>query len=195
MTPIRRGHLDSLKGVLERIDGEARQSNAIIDILLVNVRAPDGTARTLETCSIAVCVETALERCPFSDDERALVHWKKGDDFVFRGIELLTVHLLFNLIKNALRHIGTNGRGEISIRVDTLAGHHLVVRDTAGGIAPEVLPHIFERFYTAGGDGGVLGTGIGLAFCRDVMRSFGGDIVCTSELGEYTQFTLTFPSA
>jgi len=193
VAPIRTAHLDNLQGVLERIDAEARHSNAIIDMLLVNVRTHGAGRDALAVCSIGSCVETALQRYPFSDEERALVNWERGGNFSFRGVELLTVHVLFNLIKNALRHVATAGKGTIAIRID--AEHHrLVIRDTGAGIAPDVLPHVFERFYTVGG-GGVLGTGIGLAFCRDVMNSFGGRIDCHSVQGEYSQFELTFPSA
>jgi len=57
-----------------------------------------------------------------------------------------------------------------------------------------VLPHIFTRFYTWSADRNQsTGTGIGLAFCRSVMESFGGTIDCKSQLGEYTEFTLAFP--
>jgi signal transduction histidine kinase len=105
------------------------------------------------------------------------------------------VHVLFNLIKNALRHIAQAKKGEITMRIEASPRHRLIVRDSGGGIAPDVLPHIFERFYTADGNGGVLGTGIGLAFCRDVMTSFGGTIDCISVHGEFSQFELTFPLA
>ena len=192
---IRTAHLDQLGGVLERIDAEARHSNAIIDMLLVNARSTGTAPRELLPCSMSACVDAALQRYPFSEAERNLVSWQKGDDFVFRGVELLAVHVLFNLIKNALRHIARAGKGEITIRIEATDAHRLIVRDSGGGIAPDVLPHIFERFYTADGNGGVLGTGIGLAFCRDVMTSFGGRIGCVSVQGEFSQFELTFPPA
>ena len=116
-------------------------------------------------------------------------------DFSFRGSELLMVHVMFNLIKNALRHIAKTGHGGLVIRIDG-ASRRLVVRDAGGGIAPEVLPHIFQRFYTAtGGSDGVLGSGIGLAFCRDVMTALGGSIDCRSVQGEFSEFELRFPSA
>jgi hypothetical protein len=104
--------------VLERIDSEARQSNAIIDMLLVNARSTGGAAQALQTCSMAACVEAALRRYPFSDAERAWFPGRKGGDFEFRGIELLMVHVLFNLIKNALRHIAQAGKGEITMRIE-----------------------------------------------------------------------------
>lgn len=192
---IRGAHLDSLKGVLERIDAEARHSNAIIDMLLVNARTTGTQRQSLQSCSVSTCVETALHRYPFSEDERGLISWEKGDDFVFRGIELLMVHVLFNLIKNSLRHISRSGKGEITIRIEAAEHNRLVVHDSGGGIPPDVLPHIFQRFYTSTGDGSVLGAGIGLAFCRDVMESFGGGIECSTVYGEFSRFELTFPPA
>ena len=193
VTAIRAAHLDALKGVLERIDAEAYHSNAIIDMLLVNARVTGAVEHERVRCSMAHCVEVALRRYPFSDDERALVSWQRGADFEFRGAELLMVHVLFNLIKNALRHIGQAGHGKITIGIQTSPdGNRLTVHDTSGGIAPRTLPHIFRRFYTSAGDG-VLGAGIGLAFCRDVMGSFGGTIACKSIYGESSEFVLRFP--
>ncbi|MCX7148883.1 MAG: HAMP domain-containing sensor histidine kinase [Rhodocyclales bacterium] len=195
VTAIRTAHLDALKNVLDHIDAEARHSNAIIDMLLVNARATGTVAQELVVCSMSRCVEIALQRYPYSEDERALVSWRPGADFKFRGAELLMVHVLFNLVKNALRHIGKAGKGEILIRIAAAPdSNRLIVHDTGGGISPQTLPHIFRRFYTSAGDSdSVLGTGIGLAFCRDVMGSFGGTIECSSVYGEFSEFVLTFP--
>lgn len=193
--PVRAAHLQTMAGVLDRIETEANYSNAIIDMLLANVRLNDTAGRERAPCSMARCVETALARYPFSARERALVAWQPGADFVFVGSELLMVHVLFNLLKNALRHIAKAGKGDIAIRIEpSPRGGRLVFRDTGSGIAPEVLPHIFNRFYTADDAGdSVLGTGIGLAFCRDVMHGFGGRIECLSTPGSHTELVLTFP--
>ena len=40
-----------------------------------------------------------------------------------------------------------------------------------------------------------LGTGVGLAFCKTIMISYGGDIICNSIEGEYTEFVLSFSSS
>lgn len=191
---IRTAHFAAMKGVLDRIEMEARHSNAIIDMLLVNTRLSSFDSGNFAECSMARCVETALQRYPFTEAERALVAWERGD-FSFFGSELLTVHVIFNLIKNALRHIAKSGKGGITLRIETSAqGNRLFFRDTAAGISPEALPHIFTRFYTSASNGdGVLGVGIGLAFCRDVMHAFGGTIKCDSIAGEFTEFALTFP--
>lgn len=197
VSPIRATHVDSLKGVLSRIDSEARHSNAIIDMLLVNARVTGAAEQALQTCTMAASVVVALQRYPFSEEERAVVFREGDGDFSFRGSELLMVHVLFNLIKNALRHIARAGKGEVSIRIHASpAANRLVVRDTGGGIPPDMLPHIFQRFYTStGSNDSVLGAGIGLAFCRDVMTSFGGTIECTSVSGDFTEFVLSFPQS
>ena len=194
---IRAAHLDALMGVVARIDDEAYHSNAVIDMLLVNARLSGTTSQNLISCSISRCIEIALQRYPFSDEERALVSWKKDEDFSFRGVELLTVHVLFNLIKNALRHIAKAGKGGISIHIQASPkSNRLIFRDTGGGIPPETLSHIFMRFYTSSNSSdSVLGAGIGLAFCRDVMHAFGGTIECTSVYGEFSEFVLTFPQS
>ncbi|HEX5338208.1 MAG TPA: HAMP domain-containing sensor histidine kinase [Gallionella sp.] len=196
--PIRQAHLSSMVGVLERIEAEVKHSNTIIDMLLMNTRINGLHRDNFSVCSAAQCVETALQRYSFaSEKERQLVAWHPEGDFNFRGIELLAVHVLFNLLKNSLYYIAKADKGDISIRLQTAPqGNTLVFRDTGTGIPPEVLPHIFTRFYSWVPDRDTgLGTGIGLAFCRDVMHSFGGTIKCESRLGEYTEFSLTFPPA
>lgn len=196
--PIRAAHLDSMRGVLARIEAEADHSNTAIDMLLMNAQAAGHNRETFIPCSMANCVETALRRYPFASvRERSLVNWDKDSDFSFLGTELLVVHVLFNLLKNAVYHITKAGKGNISIRLETAPeGGKLIFRDTGPGIPPSVLPHIFTRFYTWSwrGDGGS-GAGIGLAYCRSVMEAFGGSIVCESKQGEFTEFVLTFPAA
>jgi signal transduction histidine kinase len=59
------------------------------------------------------------------------------------------------------------------------------------GIRHEVLPKLFEKFYTTTYRG--TGLGLGLAFCKMVMNGFGGSISCASEWGQYTTFKLIFP--
>jgi signal transduction histidine kinase len=195
--PIRTAHLDSMVGVLERIELEADRSNTVIDMLLMNVRGSASDQRHhFVACSIVQCVEIALRRYPFvSERERALINWRPHTDFNFHGSELLMAHVIFNLLKNALRHIAQAGKGEIWI--DLSAGpsdNRLMFRDTGTGIHPDVLPHIFTRFSAWQTDGkSAETTGIGLAFCREVMQAFGGDISCRSLLGEFATFVLRFP--
>jgi signal transduction histidine kinase len=69
--------------------------------------------------------------------------------------------------------------------------NQLRVTDTGAGIAHDVLPHVFDPFYSTRQGGG---TGMGLAFCQRVITAFGGKIECESKPGQYTRFSLLFPS-
>ena len=197
---IRGAHLDSMAGVLDRIEMEADRSNTVIDMLLYTVRGLGMESnRELVPCSMSRCVEIALRRYPFaSDKEQTLVEWDAKSDFSFMGSELLMVHVIFNLLKNALRHIAVAGKGSISIRIETdKPENRLVFVDTGTGIPADVLPHIFGRYYSwpKHGEGVVETTGIGLSFCREVVNAFSGKIGCRSRLGEYTEFLISFPGA
>ena len=193
---IRAAHLHSMRGVVSRIEQEARNSTAIIDMLLATARFSGGNTQQNTPCSIAHCVETALDRYPFREDERDRVSCELAADFTFMGSEILMVHVLFNLLKNAFRHMGSLEQAGIFIRTESGArSNKLFFRDTGTGISAEVLPHIFARFYTSSitTDDVSLGAGIGLAFCHDVMHAMGGTITCSSAKGQFTEFVLTFP--
>ena len=194
--PIRNIHQEQLNGVLKRIEEEVDHSNIIIDMLLANSDLVQFKQIAFTSCNMQTCLADALRRYPFaSDQQRMLVHADLQIAFHFRGHELLMVHLLFNLLKNALRHITQAGKGEILIRSESgPEQNRLIFHDTGPGIPAHILPHIFTRFYSwsLGHDDGS-GAGIGLAYCRSVMQAFGGSINCRSQSGEFCEFTLSFP--
>lgn len=189
---IRRRHIELLRDALDRIESETHYSNTIIDMLLINSGTNQISSGEFRAQSARDCVLQAIARYPFaSESERARVHVEGENDFSFRGSDLLLIHVLFNLLKNALYFIASAGKGEIRIWFESDdAGRRLYFMDTGSGIHPSVLPRIFERFYTSHQAG--RGSGIGLSFCKSVMESFGGTIRCESRHGEYTRFILAF---
>jgi two-component system sensor histidine kinase HydH len=81
--------------------------------------------------------------------------------------------------------------GTLRIESKQLRGHvKIVVQDTGAGISPEDLSHIFESYFTTKPDG----SGLGLAIVRRTIEDFGGQIACTSRIGEGTSFTIELPS-
>lgn len=102
--------------------------------------------------------------------------------------------VLGNLLSNALRH--TPEGGAITGRVTgDEAAITFAVEDTGPGIAPEFLPHLFERFYRADAtrprEAG--GTGLGLAIAKQLVELHGGQIAVTSEVNRGATVSVTLP--
>ncbi len=72
----------------------------------------------------------------------------------------------------------------------------LEIRDNGEGIAPEHLPHLFDRFYRVPmrENSGEKGLGLGLSFVSWIVKAHSGDIQVSSNLGEGTSFRVTFPA-
>jgi len=187
---IRGDHFSLLSKALGNITDETQSLFTVVDMLLVNVNKLDIKSPDFELCSMATCIEKALTRYPFNLKQQQKLHWEGGDDFFFYGKEILIVHVLFNLIKNALYYIAAANKGEIYIFLEHKDDVNILhFKDTGKGIRAQVLPYIFDRFFTKTRHG----AGIGLAYCKMVMQAFNGDITCHSREGEYAEFLLTFP--
>lgn len=182
--------LNNIPASLNSIDLEADSAFVFIDMLLMNVNQQEFN-RNLEPCFMSECIERTLARYPFKETERSNIKFIKiNEDFVFLGNELLMTHVFFNLIKNALYYIAAKD-GQNEIIISTIAGspNRVCFKDTGTGISKDILPHIFERFFSRTRHG----TGIGLAFCKMVIEAFGGKIHCQSVEGEYTEFIIELP--
>jgi len=190
---IRVAHVDGLKKSLDRICSEIDFSNAVVDMLLINSSERPVKEWEFSRFAARACIEEAVQRYPFtSEGERALVWIIPGDDFEIEAPRILVVHVIFNLLKNALYYVRKAGRGDIriSMRIAETA-NEVIVEDTGTGVPMQNLRRIFERFFTTTETGH--GAGIGLSFCQLVMTGIGGRIGCESELGAYTRFTMVFP--
>ncbi|WP_256079936.1 ATP-binding protein [Massilia sp. YIM B04103] len=99
--------------------------------------------------------------------------------------------VFMNLVINAAHAIGP-ARGQITIRTGCHGGEAWVeVTDNGCGIAPEVLPRIFDPFYTTKPLG--QGTGLGLSLSYGIVRNHGGRIDVQSAPGRGTAFRILLP--
>lgn len=101
--------------------------------------------------------------------------------------------VLGNTITNALRY--TEPNGEITLRAAKAGGQViLTVSDTGKGIAPEALPHVFDRFYradaarTSGEE-----SGLGLAIAKSIVEAHRGEISARSIPGRGTTIRIALP--
>jgi two-component system, cell cycle sensor histidine kinase PleC len=105
------------------------------------------------------------------------------------------IRVLTNLVGNSLKF---TRKGGVYITAEPAEDERMLlvkVRDTGLGIPAGDLEHIFDRFYQAPQRGGRRGTGLGLAFCREVVNAHGGRIWADSILGNGTTISMALPIA
>lgn len=105
--------------------------------------------------------------------------------------------VLTNLIANALKFTPSGGSVTVAVARTSRDNVALTVRDTGVGIAPDQLPHVFDRFYQADTSTtrGYEGTGIGLALVKELVALHGGTVSVSSREGEGTTFTISLLTA
>jgi signal transduction histidine kinase len=104
--------------------------------------------------------------------------------------------MLSNLLSNAIKFTPPGGR--IDVTVSREGGEaEIRIEDTGQGIAPEHLPHIFDRFYRVRGTSEVAspekGLGLGLSFVAWIARAHGGTVDVQSKPGKGTSFRIRLP--
>ncbi|GAA4167638.1 substrate-binding domain-containing protein [Sphingobacterium ginsenosidimutans] len=106
--------------------------------------------------------------------------------------EYLMEQVLSNLLSNAIKHTANSGRIEISLEENSFKDYfYLRVLDNGLGIAPIDIEHIFDPFYQ--GTGSRNGSGIGLAYVKQIVELHHGQITASSKLGHGSIFTLRMP--
>ena len=116
---------------------------------------------------------------------------------LWRGDSVRVRQILYNLISNALKFT-LEGEVRVDIEAEPSDGGKALlisITDTGIGIAPDVLPKLFQKFVQA--DNSTTrrfgGTGLGLTICRRIAELMGGTITAESRLGEGTVFSVRLP--
>jgi len=188
------GQSERLSSLPASIRRQVDSTSTVVEMSLASLTLDRLDRHDFQSWSIRSCVDTALERYPFRPGERELVNVEAIDATLhFSGTDSLVVFVLFNLLKNAFYAIHSNaGQGRVEIGAYGRDGFCvLTFRDTGPGIPADVLPRIFDPFFSTKSWG--RGTGMGLAFCRRVAEALGGTIACESAPGVHTTFTLRLP--
>lgn len=183
---LREGNLDdqTSQRYIAEIDDEAtRLSNLVNDLFLLS-RFDAGRAELgreqIEPQRLARSLINELS--PRAARQDVLLTLDAPDD-----LPALTANqnhlrvVFFNLLDNALKY--TPGGGTVSWQLRMENGIlHSTTRDTGQGIAPEELPHLYERFYRTdkAHERTVPGTGLGLSLVRSIVRAYGGRITIDS---------------
>lgn len=186
-------HRDAETKVLEELE----KTSSLVEKLMLLARADRGEDR-LQYCPVDLA-STVREAC-FEGEilaETKQITLEKNisrEPFIVQGDFQRLRRLFVILIENAVKYTPTCG--QVTISVGHTDGFATVeVKDTGIGIAPEDLPHIFDRFYRAdkarSRDGG--GLGLGLSIAQWEADAHGGSIVVQSVLGRGSAFQVRLP--
>jgi signal transduction histidine kinase len=178
---------------------EVQRLSGLIDDLFELSRLDAGVlALHLEPGSLHDLVSDTLEALQVQAAEKGLRLRGEVDDSLPPVLmdTARVQRVLFNLVQNAIRHTPTDGTILLAaqeepgvVRVDVV--------DSGEGVAPDDLPHIFERFYRGEksrvrGQGG---TGLGLAIAQGLVEAHGGRIWAQSLPGQGARFSFVLPKA
>ena len=106
-----------------------------------------------------------------------------------RGSRTHLARAVSNLLDNAIKYSPDSAPVEVSVR-----GGEVAVRDHGPGIAPEDLPHVFDRFYRAPSARGTPGSGLGLAIVRQVAEAHQGTATAEPAEGGGARLLLRVPA-
>ncbi|MCE3255633.1 MAG: his Kinase domain protein [Rickettsiaceae bacterium] len=189
---------NSLLSLTSTISNSVTQANNIINMILSDLTEKPLSPSDFSYLKTKDSLEKIIAEYSYNGkEEKAQVKLdiKEENNFTFKAIPDRFTFIIYNLLKNALYYLKEYPSSTITIgtevrEVDGKQHNIIYIHDTGPGIAPHIIPKLFGDFYTSGKKEG---TGLGLAFCKRNMKLFGGDIICESELGKWTKFSLLFP--
>ena len=177
------------------IERQLRHMTRVVDDLLDSSRMLQERLRLqCERTDLRVVVRDALEtlECDINEREHRLTTEFPDDPVWLQADPRRLEQVFINLIANASKY--TDAGGELAVWMHTQPGQAVVrVRDSGIGIAPGVLPHIFELFQQANvtDQDSKSGLGIGLALVRQLVGLHGGRVTAASAgPGKGSEFTV-----
>jgi heavy metal sensor kinase len=178
------------------VSAEARRLSRIVESLLTLARADAGSLTVAaEPVDLAGIAQETLSRLRPLAGPRTLAY-DGPSELIAAGDPDWLRQLLLNLIENAIHHTGPDGEVRIIAR-GRGARVLLEVWDDGCGIAPQHLPHVFDRFYRVDKSRSRAhgGAGLGLAIARWIVEQHRGTIALISRPGAGTTVRVTLPAA
>jgi heavy metal sensor kinase len=179
--------LDDLTGETERLRGLVED---LLRLARGDVRPSGGCAPVDLSTLIEDVVETMR---PLAEDQELTMICAIAPALVVRGDRDDLIRLFLNALDNAVKY---TVQGSIAVHATRCADTiEVCIHDTGSGIAPEHLPHVFDRFYRADTARSQGGPGLGLAIAEEIARAHGGTITVRSTLGVGTTVTVALPGS
>jgi signal transduction histidine kinase len=183
------------------LNNTLRLQRLVDDLLDLSRLESGGWSANVESVLVSEVVDEAWDLVGPRADH--IVELEMRGDGVAVGDRQGLVHVLRNLLENAVRH--TPSGGHVTVKVALAADEsgedesriEIAVVDDGEGIPAAALPRIFERFYRADSSRArhVGGTGLGLAIVKHLVSAMRGEVWAESELGRGTTVRIRLPAA
>jgi signal transduction histidine kinase len=185
---------------LRSIETESARLGRIVEDLLTLARA-DARERPIERTRLFlddVVLDAADAARAIADAKGVQVQVGDFQEAPVAGDAGLLHQLVMILLDNGIKFTPRGGTVRVDVRPDGTQVT-LAVTDTGVGIAPEHLPHVFERFFrgdpsrTRDQEGDSEGAGLGLSIADWIVEAHGGSISAQSEMGKGTRLSVVLP--
>lgn len=172
------------------MEAETEKMEKMLNDLLLLAEVESGETAEEQTVSLKGILLEGFERGQQVGGNRRIVVGRQEDASI-RGDADNLRRMVVNLVDNAIRYTSDDGSITLSLILEN-GWARLEVADTGVGMAPEHLPHVFDRFYRADKARSRIkgGSGLGLAIVKAIAEQHGGEVTVSSELGEGSVFTV-----
>lgn len=184
---IKYGIMDTGKATHTILEATDRLSSMVDDILYIS-RIDNITVPTMEQTDLNLLIQERVnQQRPLAERKKLIIDYKAPPTPLIINCAISYMsRALDNLISNALRFANTS----ITVECFKTSNNHVMIRvtDDGPGFEPEVLPHVFERFYK--GKNGL--NGIGLSVVRSIVEQHKGTAIAENgEIG--AKLTISIP--
>lgn len=188
------GQLDT-RG-LEYVESANRNSQRMLNLIndLLDVERIKAGMMELDLRQVSVdeCLSSLeLSTRGLAEEAGIKIEFKSAPIVVYADEEKLD-RVLINLVSNAIKF---SPRGK-AVRVKVTAGSEYAVfgiEDEGNGIAPDLLPHIFDRFTRGQANSAIPGSGLGLSICKSLVELMGGTIEVQNSKAGGAVFSFKIP--
>ena len=175
--------------IIKEADRLTALVNEILEYSRLQEKDPAAEFSDVDLSALAHSVSDRFE--PLFRQDGGRIEREITPDCIVRGDPDLLERAIYNLIENAVHHsAGAEKRIIVTVRRDERI--RLEVRDNGEGIAPEELPHIWEKYYTSRQRNHQGVSGLGLAIVKQIAAIHNAEVSAESRRGEGSTFRITF---
>ena len=181
----------TVREMIRAIDESSRSAGQLLDHAMVTFRADHLEPKEIDLPAMVVDLVESLK--PLSELRDVDLRVKELEGGVIAGDGILVQNAVRNVIDNAIKYCGQEGRVDVSLqREGDLV--RLIVEDNGPGFPDDPEQSLLKRYARGDNVAGIVGSGLGLTIVDQVVRAHGGTLDYSNKTGGGACVTLSFPS-